>query len=44
MKNMDDTISRQLSEKTMRELEAAEKPQSTSRSWTDPEGYKYLVP
>ena len=41
---MDDTISQQLSEKTMRELDAAEKPQSNSRSWTDPEGYKYLVP
>lgn len=41
---MDNTISQQLSEKTMRELELAEKPQSNSRSWTDPEGYKYLVP
>ena len=41
---MDDTISQQPSEKTMRELDAAEKPQGNSRSWTDPEGYKYLVP
>ncbi|MEK7597783.1 MAG: four helix bundle protein [Patescibacteria group bacterium] len=41
---MDDTISQQLSAKTMRELELAKKPQSNSRAWTDPEGYKYLVP
>ena len=40
---MNDTISQQLSAKTMKELELAEKSQSSSRSWTDPEGYKYLV-
>ena len=41
---MNNVISQQLADKTLRELEAAEKPQSNSRSWTDPEGYKYLVP
>ena len=41
---MNDTISQQLSAKTMKELELAEKSQSNSRAWTDPEGYKYLVP
>jgi len=46
--NMDDTISQQLAEKTMKELSSSNlfyNPlKSTSRSWTDPEGYKYLVP
>jgi len=41
---VNNVISQQLADKTLRELEAAEKPQSNSRSWTDPEGYKYLVP
>ena len=45
---MDDTISQQLAEKTMKELSSSNlfyNPlKSTSRSWTDPEGYKYLVP
>lgn len=41
---MNDTISQQLSAKIMKEFELAEKSQSSSRSWTDPEGYKYLVP
>jgi len=41
---MDKTIAQQMAEKTMRELAAAENPQSSSRSWKDPEGYKYLVP
>lgn len=41
---MDKTISQQLAEKTLRELEETKGPQNNSRSWTDPEGYKYLVP
>jgi len=41
---MNKTISQQLVEKTMRELEETKNPQSNSRSWKDPEGYKYLVP
>lgn len=41
---MSKTISEQLAEKTLHELEQAEKPQSNSRSWTNPEGYKYLTP
>lgn len=48
MKVMDDTISQQLSAKTMKELLSSKflyNPlKSTSRAWTDPEGYKYLVP
>lgn len=42
------TISQQLAEKTIKELSSSKllyNPlKSTSRSWTDPEGYKYLVP
>lgn len=41
---MTNTVSQQLAEKTMRELEEIKNPQSNSRSWKDPEGYKYLVP
>ena len=41
---MNKSISQQLAEKTIRELEEAKNPQSNSRSWKDPEGYKYLVP
>lgn len=39
---MDDTISQQLSEKTLRELEAAEKPQQKTRVWIDPDGFQRL--
>lgn len=31
-------------EKTMKELEQAEKPQANSRSWKDPTGYRFLAP
>jgi four helix bundle protein len=41
---MNKTISQQLVEKTLRELEKTKNPQSNSRAWKDPEGYKYLVP
>lgn len=41
---MTKTVQEQLIEKTFAELRTAEKPQSNSRTWTDPEGYKYLVP
>lgn len=44
---MNKTISQQLAEKTMKELSSSKllyNPlKSTSRSWQDPEGYKYLV-
>lgn len=40
---MTKTISEQLVEQTMQELRAAEKPQAQSRTWTDPEGYRYLI-
>lgn len=36
------SISEQLSEKTMRELEEAKNPQSNSRVWKNPEGYQLL--
>lgn len=39
---MNKTISQQLAEKTLRELEWAEKPQQETRVWTDPEGYQRL--
>lgn len=39
---MNKTISQQLVEKTMRELEETKNPQSNSRSWKDPEGYQRL--
>ncbi|KKP67343.1 MAG: S23 ribosomal protein [Candidatus Roizmanbacteria bacterium GW2011_GWA2_35_19] len=41
---MDKSISQQLVEKTLREIEETKNPQSSSRAWTDPDGYKYLVP
>ena len=45
---MNKTIAQQLAEKTMRELSSSNllySPlKSTSRSWKDPEGYRYLVP
>ena len=34
---------RELSEKTLRELSQPKAPQSRSRTWKNPEGYKYLV-
>lgn len=37
------TIQNELVEKTMRELTKPKHPQSRSRIWKDPEGYKYLV-
>lgn len=39
---MINSISQQLSEKTMQELRAGEKSQAQSRTWTDPEGYQRL--
>ena len=39
---MTNSISQQLVEKTMRELEETKNPQSHSRSWKDPEGYQRL--
>ena len=41
---MTNSISQQLVEKTLRELEETKNPQNNSRAWKDPEGYKYLVP
>lgn len=41
---MNKTISEQLAEKTMRELEETKNPQSNSRSWKDPVGYRFLTP
>ena len=41
---MNKTISQQLAEKTMQELEETKNPQSNSRSWTDPVGYRFLTP
>ena len=41
---MNKTISQQLAEKTMRELEETKNPQSNSRSWKDPIGYRFLIP
>lgn len=41
---MNDSVSQRLIEDTMRELKETKNPQSNSRSWKDPEGYKYLVP
>lgn len=38
------TIQEKLVEKTMRELAMPKQPQARSRVWTDPEGYRYLVP
>ena len=38
------TIVEELVEKTMRELAQPERPEARSRVWTDPEGYRYLVP
>ena len=38
------TIVEELIEKTMRELAQPKGPKSRSRVWTDPEGYRYLVP
>ena len=38
------TIVDELIEKTMRELAQPERPEARSRVWTDPEGYRYLVP
>ncbi len=39
---MDKSISQQLVEKTMKELQATQKPQQNSRIWQDPEGYQRL--
>ena len=41
---MTKTIAEQLAEKTYRELAQPERPESRSRVWTDPEGYRFLVP
>ncbi len=38
------TISEQLIEKTLRELEEAKKPKAQSRVWKDPAGYRFLIP
>jgi len=38
------TIVEELVEKTMRELARPKRPEARSRVWTDPEGYRYLVP
>lgn len=40
---MTKTIEEILHEKTMKELEEAEIPQSASRKWTSPQGYKFLI-
>ena len=37
---MTNSISQQLVEKTLRELEETKNPQNNSRAWKDPEGYK----
>ncbi len=39
---MDKSISQQLVEKTMKELQATQKPQQNSRIWQDPDGYQRL--
>jgi len=41
---MTKTIAEELAEKTYRELAKPKQPQARSRVWTDPEGYRYLVP
>lgn len=41
---MGKTIAEELVEKTMRELVQPERPEARSRVWTDPEGYRFLVP
>src|SRR4030042_4190177 len=40
---MDKTISQQLVEKTLKELEQAKKPNSSSRTWKISQGYKFLI-
>ncbi|MEK7079007.1 MAG: four helix bundle protein [Patescibacteria group bacterium] len=41
---MTKTVQEEMIEKTMKELEQAEKPQANSRSWKDPTGYRFLAP